>query len=166
MAAPIRIGDLLRDKGYIDDEHIRYALQVQKVTKEKLGQVLTRTGLVSEYDLVSTVAQQLKLEYVNLERVAPDYELLKRFNRNTCLAQRVFPYKKDENEIVAAVADVPESRVEQFMSAPQACAPSSSWPKKAGSCRLSTIFITSWTIRWKSSCSARWASSPEIPAAP
>jgi len=115
MAAPIRIGDLLRDKGYIDDEHIRYALQVQKVTKEKLGQVLTRTGLVSEYDLVFTVAQQLKLEYVNLERVAPDFELLKRFNRNTCLAQRVFPYKKEENEIVAAVADVPESRVEQFI---------------------------------------------------
>ena len=115
MAAPIRIGDLLKDKGYIDEEHIRYALQVQKVTKEKLGQVLTRTGLVSEFDLVSTVAQQLGIEYVNLDKVMPDLDLLKRFNRNTCLAQRVFPYKRDGNELVAAVADVPENRVEQFL---------------------------------------------------
>jgi len=115
MAAPIRIGDLLRDKGFIGDEHIRYALQVQKVTREKLGQVLTRTGLVSEYDLVSTVANQLDIEYVDLNRVSPDFSLLKRFNRNTCLSQRVFPYATENNTIVAAIADVPESRVEQTL---------------------------------------------------
>jgi general secretion pathway protein E/type IV pilus assembly protein PilB len=115
MPAPIRIGDLLRDKGLISDEHIRYALQVQKVTKEKLGQVLTRTGLVSEYDLVSTAAQQLDLEYVNLNKVVPDFDLLKRFNRNTCLSQRIFPYARDDQSVVAAISDVPEPRVEQFI---------------------------------------------------
>ena len=115
MAAPIRIGDLLKDKGFIGDEHIRYALQVQKVTKEKLGQVLTRTGLVSEYDLVYTVAQQLGLEYVNLNRIQPDFQLLKRFNRNTCLAQRVFPYAVDGDQVVVAISDVPDAKNEQFI---------------------------------------------------
>ena len=115
MAAPIRIGDLLKDKGFIGDEHIRYALQVQKVTKEKLGQVLTRTGLVSEYDLVYTVAQQLGLEYVNLNRIQPDFQLLKRFNRNTCLAQRVFPYAVEGDRVVTAVSDVPDAKNEQFI---------------------------------------------------
>jgi len=115
MAAPIRIGDLLKDKGFIGDEHIRYALQVQKVTKEKLGQVLTRTGLVSEYDLVYTVAQQLGLEYVNLNRIQPDFQLLKRFNRNTCLAQRVFPYAVEGDKVVTAVSDVPDAKNEQFI---------------------------------------------------
>jgi len=115
MAAPIRIGDLLREKGFIGDEHIRYALQVQRVTKEKLGQVLTRTGLVSEYDLVYTVAQQLDLEYVKLDSMTPDYALLKRFNRNTCLAQRVFPIHQDGNEVVACISDIPDPKVEQFI---------------------------------------------------
>lgn len=115
MAAPIRIGDLLRDKGFIGDEHIRYALQVQRVTKEKLGQVLTRTGLVSEYDLVYTVAQQLELEYVKLDSMTPDYTLLKRFNRNTCLAQRVFPISQDGNEILACISDIPDAKLEQFI---------------------------------------------------
>lgn len=113
MAVPIRIGDLLRDKGYIGDEHIRYALQVQRVTKEKLGQVLTRTGLVSEYDLVYTVAQQLKLQYVQLDSITPDYQLLKRFNRNVCLAQRVFPFAQEENAIVACISDIPDPKTEQ-----------------------------------------------------
>jgi len=115
MTAPIRIGDLLKDKGFIGDQHIRYALQVQRVTKEKLGQVLTRTGLVSEYDLVNSVAQQLGIQYVNLNNISPDLALLKRFNRNTCLAQRVFPYAEDNNEIVAAIADVPDDRTTQFL---------------------------------------------------
>lgn len=115
MAAPIRIGDLLRDKGYIGEEHIRYALQVQRVTKEKLGQVLTRTGLVSEYDLVYTVAQQLGLEYVKLARITPDYQLLKRFNRNSCLGQRVFPYAEEDGKIVAAISDIPDAKIEQFI---------------------------------------------------
>lgn len=116
MAAPIRIGDLLREKGYIGDEHIRYALQVQRVTKEKLGQVLTRTGLVSEYDLVYTVAQQLGIDYVRLDSVQPDFQLLKRFNRNACLAQRVFPYGQTEDgEVVAAISDIPDPKLDQFI---------------------------------------------------
>ena len=115
MSAPIRIGDLLKEKGFIGDPHIRYALQVQRVTKEKLGQVLTRTGLVSEYDLVNSVAQQLGVKYVNLNNVSPDLALLKRFNRNTCLAQRVFPYAQVDSEIVAAIADVPDDRTTQFL---------------------------------------------------
>ncbi|WP_461210033.1 GspE/PulE family protein [Desulfocurvus sp. DL9XJH121] len=115
MAAPIRIGDLLRDKGYIGDEHIRYALQVQRVTKEKLGQVLTRTGLVSEYDLVFTVAQQLELEYVQLDSITPDYQLLKRFNRNACLAQRVFPFEQKDNAVVCCISDIPDPKTEQMI---------------------------------------------------
>ncbi|BBD08711.1 GspE/PulE family protein [Desulfovibrio ferrophilus] len=115
MAAPIRIGDLLRDKGFIGDEHIRYALQVQRVTKEKLGQVLTRTGLVSEYDLVYTVSQQLKLDYVKLDSMTPDYQLLKRFNRNACLAQRVFPIAQQDNEILACISDIPDGKLEQMI---------------------------------------------------
>lgn len=116
MAGPIRIGDLLRDRGYIGEEHIRYALQVQRVTKEKLGQVLTRTGLVSEYDLVHTVAQQLDLDHVNLDSIVPDFQLLKRFNRNTCLSMRIFPYAQKDGGIIAAISDIPEAKSEQFIA--------------------------------------------------
>ena len=45
MTQPIRIGDLLINKGIIQKKHLDFALQVQRVSGEKLGQVLTRVGL-------------------------------------------------------------------------------------------------------------------------
>lgn len=113
MTAPIKIGDLLRDKGLISEEHIRYGLQVQRVTDEKLGQVLTRIGIVSEYDLAHTLSEQLKLEHVDLNKLQPDLEILKRFNRNTCLAQRLFPIAQEEKHLVVATSDLPEPKLIQ-----------------------------------------------------
>lgn len=109
----IRIGDLLKEKGYISDTQIRYALQVQRVTKEKLGKVLTRIGLVSEYALAKAVADQLSLELVDMDKVIPDLSLLPRFNRNTCLTQRIFPIRMEGNRLVTATSDLPDQRLEQ-----------------------------------------------------
>ncbi len=113
MAAPIRLGDLLKEKGFIGDEHIRYALQVQKVTREKLGSVLTRVGLVSEYDLVTSVAEQLRLEYVDLSKIQPDNQVLRKFNRNLCLNLRIFPIRERDGELVTATSELPSPQLEQ-----------------------------------------------------
>ncbi len=111
--APIRIGDLLQQKGFIEQKHIDYALQVQQVTREKLGQVLTRVGLVAEYDLARTVAQQLGLPYVDLNRWNPDMQVLRRFNRNFCLQNRIFPLGLRKDNLLVATSDLPTSRLEQ-----------------------------------------------------
>jgi type II secretory ATPase GspE/PulE/Tfp pilus assembly ATPase PilB-like protein len=114
MAVPIRLGDLLKEQGLITDAHIRYALQAQKVTREKLGTVLTRIGIVSEYDLASTVAAQLDLEYVNLNTVQPDSAVLRHFNRNLCLSLRIFPIRAtDDRRLLIATSELPDLNLEQ-----------------------------------------------------
>ncbi len=114
MADPIRLGDLLKERGFITDEHIRYALQAQQVTREKLGSVLTRIGLVSEYDLATTVAEQLQLEYINLNTVQPDNDVLRRFNRNLCLSLRFFPIKvTGDQRLLTATCELPDQKLEQ-----------------------------------------------------
>jgi general secretion pathway protein E/type IV pilus assembly protein PilB len=110
---PIRIGDLLINKGIIQKKHLDFALQVQRVSGEKLGQVLTRVGLVSEYELVHTVAEQLKLECLDLTREAPDLEVLKRFNRNTCLSLQMFPLKVVGDAVHVITPDLPNQAMEQ-----------------------------------------------------
>ncbi len=112
-ADTIRLGDLLMEKGYISASQVRYALQVQRVTKEKLGKVLIRIGLVSEYALAKAVADQLNLELVDLDKIIPDMSLLPRFNRNTCLTQRVFPLRMEDNRLVTATSELPDQRLEQ-----------------------------------------------------
>ena len=113
MAAPIRIGDLLIHKGIIEEKHLMYALQVQKVSGEKLGQVLTRVGLVSEYELVHTVAEQLKLDYLDLAKEPPDMELLGRFNRNNCLSLQIFPLRMVDDKVLLVTSELPNQTMEQ-----------------------------------------------------
>ncbi len=113
MSEPIKIGDLLMHNGLIQNKHMDYALQVQKVTREKLGRILTRLGIVSEYDMVRVIAQQLKIPSVDLTRWKPDMQWLKRFNRNFCLRNRVLPLGLHQNSLVAATSDLPESQLEQ-----------------------------------------------------
>lgn len=113
MTETIRIGDLLKKKGHISDTQIRYALQVQRVTKEKLGKVLVRIGLVSEYALAKAVAEQFDLPLIDMDKIIPDLSLLPRFNRNTCLTQRIFPIRLEGDRLVTATSDLPEQRLEQ-----------------------------------------------------
>jgi general secretion pathway protein E/type IV pilus assembly protein PilB len=109
----IKLGALLKEKNLITDKHINYALNVQKVTKEKLGQVLTRLGLVPEDELVKNVAKQLNLKYINLSRVEPDMQILRTFNRNFCLNNQIFPLYSENNHLIVATSQLPNQRLEQ-----------------------------------------------------
>ncbi len=111
--ATIRIGDLLKEKHLITDGHIAYALQVQKVTKQKLGSVLTGIGLVSEYDLAECLAGQLALPHIDLQKESADLDILRRFNRNVCLAQQILPLYRKDDTLVVATSDLPDTRLEQ-----------------------------------------------------
>jgi hypothetical protein len=42
-----RIGELLQDRGIITEDHIGYALQVQKITGDKLGETLEKLDSLS-----------------------------------------------------------------------------------------------------------------------
>ena len=50
------LGVLLQAKGLITEDHIQLALQDQKVTKEKVGEILERLNFVSQYDVAVTIS--------------------------------------------------------------------------------------------------------------
>lgn len=109
----IRLGDLLKDKGLLSDRHIQYALQEQRVTGQKLGQVLTGIGIVSEFDLIHALSSQLGLDHIDLDKEAPDMALLRRFNRGTCLNLRLFPLRPEGNVVLVATSGLPDAAMEQ-----------------------------------------------------
>jgi type II secretory ATPase GspE/PulE/Tfp pilus assembly ATPase PilB-like protein len=114
MSQPvIRLGDLLKEKGLITDQHIHYALQEQRVTGQKLGQVLTGIGIVSEYDLIHALAEQLQLPHISLEHHKPDMALLQRFHRQTCLQLRMLPLHMEQDHVLVATSNLPGPEMEQ-----------------------------------------------------
>ncbi|MDQ7031412.1 MAG: GspE/PulE family protein [Desulfonauticus sp.] len=110
----IRIGDILIQEGFITQHQLQYALDVQKVVRQKIGSILTRLGLVSEYELATLLARQLGLRFVDLYRVEPDLTLLKRFNRNTCLHYKLFPIKLLKDKTLIATSELPSREIEQI----------------------------------------------------
>ena len=54
------IGHLLLEDGRIDDEMLSYALKVQQVSRERLGDILQHLRLVTDRDIAWVVAKQAK----------------------------------------------------------------------------------------------------------
>ncbi|MEO5366537.1 MAG: Flp pilus assembly complex ATPase component TadA [Magnetococcus sp. WYHC-3] len=110
MNAPAKkpIGELLKDKRLITDGHIQLALQDQKVTRERVGEILERLGFVSQYDVATTIADQERRTYVDVDQVVPQEKTLRLFNLNFCLTNHFLPVFHDAGriQIVTASDDV------------------------------------------------------------
>ncbi|MCP4595119.1 type II/IV secretion system protein [Neptuniibacter sp.] len=92
-----RIGDSLLTEGFVSEEKMAIALQKQQVTGEKLGELLVRLGIVSEYDLGQVLAQQRELEFLDIETIAsPAKDVLGLFNQQFCLRRSFLPLKIED----------------------------------------------------------------------
>jgi len=71
-----KLGEYLLDAGVISDAELKDALRRQKQTKEPLGQIFTRNGLVSEGDICRVLHQQLGLPIIDLQNIAIDESVI------------------------------------------------------------------------------------------
>lgn len=110
------LGELLKEKGFINEDHIRYALQVQKITKERVGEIFEGLGFVTEHEVVTTLAEQEKVPYVNVDEVLPEEHLLKMFNKNLCLNNLFLPLKASGGKMDVAAYNVSDPKVPQLIS--------------------------------------------------
>lgn len=111
MDAPARkrIGEILIERGKLDEIALERALRLQQETGEKLGQLLVTLGLCAQRDVAEALSSQLELPLLDTsgypelpileERIAP------RFLREA----RALPVREDESELVLAMADPTDS---------------------------------------------------------
>ena len=109
------IGELLKEKGIITEEHILFALQEQKVTKEMLGELFERLGFVTQFDLVSTLAEQNDVPFIDVDTLVPDDQVLKIFNKNICLNNTFLPVRRNGNQIDVAAYFVTDDKIRQLV---------------------------------------------------
>lgn len=68
MSTPIRLGDLLVQNGYLSVQLLDELLREQKESGRKLGRLIIERGIIKEEVIASLLAEQLHLEYIDLER--------------------------------------------------------------------------------------------------
>jgi general secretion pathway protein E/type IV pilus assembly protein PilB len=110
------IGVLLKEKGLITEAHVQYALQEQKVTNEKLGELFERLGFVTEHDVVITLADQSETEYFDVDGIVPDEAVLKLFNKNFCINNVFLPLRRAQQLIEVAVHNVSNEKIAQLIT--------------------------------------------------
>lgn len=111
-----QLGELLKEKGFITEEHINYALLEQKITKERLGEILERLGFITENDVVITLAYQSGIPYIDVDEILPNESILQLFNKNLCLNNVFLPIRKVDRSIEIAAYNVLDEKIRQLIS--------------------------------------------------
>jgi general secretion pathway protein E/type IV pilus assembly protein PilB len=110
------LGVLLKEKGLLTEEQIKFALLEQKITGEKLGELFERLGFVTEHDVVFTLATQSGVPFLDVDTVLPEEATLKQFNKNLCLNNLFLPIRRIDNYLEVTVCNTADPKLPQLIS--------------------------------------------------
>ncbi len=104
---PLRLGDLLIEKGLISQDQLRIALMEQKKQNQPLGKILVQIGFISEAVMRDALGDQLGQESVDLTKVIPDNEAIKRVPTEHARRYQLLPitFDGEQNILTVAMAD-------------------------------------------------------------
>ncbi|QAR32733.1 type II/IV secretion system protein [Geovibrio thiophilus] len=100
-----QLGQLLIEMGYLTEEQLGVALDVQRVHSGVLGDVLTSLAFVSSAETAMAVAKQAGKKYTDISDIKPDKELLSLFGMNTLKDLSFIPFDKNADTVRIAAAD-------------------------------------------------------------
>jgi Type II secretion system (T2SS), protein E, N-terminal domain len=102
---PVRLGDLMVSKGFIDVDQLSQALVESKQTGQLVGRVLLRRGWVFEDELARALAEQWKLPYVRLSSVGVDQSVMRLLPREIGVRFAAVPVRFTDQSVLVAFAD-------------------------------------------------------------
>ena len=99
------IGQVFLERGLIDDEELRTALNLQQESKEKLGKLLVDLGYVSEKDCLTVVSEHLNIRTITGTEY-PEVPVLENVLSYRFMKQcKVVPVARDNNLLTLAMTD-------------------------------------------------------------
>ena len=104
----LRLGDVLLNNGVISSEQLTKALEQQKGSGKKLGEVLVEEGYATEDAIAGALARQMNLEMVNLQNITVAPDILNLVPMNVLKKDVMFPFEyapDSPNVLRVAMAD-------------------------------------------------------------
>ena len=99
------LGEMLIDEGLITAEQLTRAIEQQKQSGLRLGQVLLRSGLVTEEGIIATLGDQAGIPYVNLDNYIIDPKVVSLIPESLARASLIIPLFKIGTTLTIAMAD-------------------------------------------------------------
>lgn len=102
----IRIGEVLKEYGYITDEQIKEALEYQKENRGKrLGGILIELGFISEKQMLLALSQRLQLKIVDLSSQQVDVEAVERIPKQLAKKYHILAVARTEHYLKVVTND-------------------------------------------------------------
>lgn len=78
----LKIGDVLKEQGYLSEEELQKALELQKGQKGKrLGEVLIEQGYITENQMLQAMAAKMDCQVISVDGISVDVEAVERIPR-------------------------------------------------------------------------------------
>lgn len=99
------IGEILVKKGLITEDKLKEALDVQKQTTQRIGEILTDLGRVEKGQLLEALAEQQGIKYVDLTHFTVDPNVAQLLDRATAERHHAIPLARGDGTIQVAMAE-------------------------------------------------------------
>lgn len=106
MTPPKPLGQLLQDLGFIREEQIQVALDVQKVNPKFLGEILVELDFVTPNEIGEAMAIQNQLDFIDLDEITPTNEALALVPQNMAEMRFILPLYVNNETLTIATQDV------------------------------------------------------------
>ncbi len=103
--AVLKIGELLKSKGLINEKSFRIAMLQQAVTGDLLGDTFVKLGFVSPREIAQALAQQSGIEFINIENYGVSEEALRMFPRDTAESAGFLPLNIENGVLSIAITN-------------------------------------------------------------
>ena len=99
------LGEMLIDSGFLTEEKLKEALLEQKKAGLKLGQFLTRLGIVNEQQIIDLLSRQLNLQQYHPDDYPLDMDLIRLIPIEVAQKYQIAPLKKKGRLLTIAMVD-------------------------------------------------------------
>jgi len=106
-----RLGELLREKAYIDDSRLKFALAEQKVERRPLGQILLELGYITQAQLNEALALQAGITRIDLTDISIGSDIVSIVPADLVSKYSILPLWKDNGRIAVAMTNPFQPRV-------------------------------------------------------
>jgi type IV pilus assembly protein PilB len=99
------LGEVLVEAGLITREQLGEAMELQKQSKERLGRVLLAMGIGTEKDIAVAISRQLGMEFVDLDDVVPDEQVLLLLPEHLARRYQILPLGVADGKLRVGMVD-------------------------------------------------------------
>ena len=101
-----KIGELLLERGFIEEFHLNAALSYQSEWGGRLGSILIKKGFISEKDMSRAIGEQFGLSCIKLDEIEkPSDEVLRMVPLEGAKKFGIFPIGLEGKTLLLAMAD-------------------------------------------------------------